>query len=154
MRRAEPSSTPAPRLYGGGVLEFAIPGTPIAKGRPRMTKTGHTYTPERTRAAESVVAEVVRLMECIPIAGPIQVELDFFLPVPARFNRRDAESALLGAIRPVGRPDLDNLAKLVCDAIQGEGPGHAFASDAQICQMTARKWYGTPRTMVRVVGIE
>ncbi len=154
MRRAEPSSTPAPRLYGGGVLEFTIPGTPIPKGRPRMTKAGHAYTPERTRKAEEVVGAVVELMQCIPIAGPIQVELDFFLPIPARFTRKDAQSALLGAIRPCGRPDLDNLAKLVCDAIQGEGPGHAFASDAQICQITARKWYGEPRTMVRVVGIE
>jgi hypothetical protein len=31
---------------------FVIPGPPIPKGRPRMARSGHVYTPKRTEEAE------------------------------------------------------------------------------------------------------
>jgi hypothetical protein len=35
---------------------FVHDGEPIPKGRPRTTRTGHTYTPKRTADAESALA--------------------------------------------------------------------------------------------------
>ena len=33
-------------------VEIEISGQPIGKGRPRFTKTGHAYTPTKTREYE------------------------------------------------------------------------------------------------------
>ena len=34
---------------------FTVPGKPQGKGRPRFTRSGHTYTPDRTAAYEERV---------------------------------------------------------------------------------------------------
>jgi hypothetical protein len=37
-------------------LTLVIPGTPVAKGRPKFVRaTGRTYTPAKTKAAETRV---------------------------------------------------------------------------------------------------
>lgn len=33
-------------------IDFEVMGQPIGKGRPRFTRSGHTYTPEKTREYE------------------------------------------------------------------------------------------------------
>lgn len=33
-------------------LTFTVYGKPVAKGRPRMKKSGHVYTPQTTREYE------------------------------------------------------------------------------------------------------
>ena len=33
-------------------LTFTVYGKPVAKGRPRMTRNGHVYTPQTTREYE------------------------------------------------------------------------------------------------------
>ena len=144
-----------PQYARGLVRDFSctIPGVPVAKGRARKGK-GKMYTPERTRAAEATVASVVSLFAPPHFAGPVRLELDFFLPVPARMTREQVRQALCGAIRPTGKPDSTNLAKLVEDAIQGHGPGHCFANDSQIVEHVLRKWYSVePRTMLRVTAL-
>jgi len=36
-------------------ITFAIPGKPVPKGRPRVTRSGRVYTPKATRDYESLV---------------------------------------------------------------------------------------------------
>ena len=33
-------------------VEIELSGQPVGKGRPRFTKTGHAYTPEKTKEYE------------------------------------------------------------------------------------------------------
>ena len=42
-----------------------------------------------------------------------------------------------GILRPVVKPDIDNVAKAILDALNGV----AFADDRQIVQVTCEKWY-------------
>ena len=36
-------------------IKFTVPGVPVGKGRPRFTRGGHAYTPEKTAAFEEKV---------------------------------------------------------------------------------------------------
>ena len=37
------------------MIDLTIPGVPVAKGRPRTTRTGHVFTPAKTRVAEKAL---------------------------------------------------------------------------------------------------
>ena len=39
-------------------IQFTVPGVPVGKGRPRFTRGGHAYTPEKTAAFEEKVRPV------------------------------------------------------------------------------------------------
>ncbi len=123
---------------------FTIPCAPIGKGRPRFSK-GHAYTPAKTRAYEETVALYARQVFKRPLTGAISIKLEFYMPI-AKSLSKSGKAALLN--RPhVGRPDLDNLAKLVLDGCNGV----VFADDCQVAQITASKWWSdTPRTVVEV----
>lgn len=105
----------------------------VAKGRPRMTKTGRTYTPQKTRDAEALVQAAIRPLKPKCLVGPLQVILNFVLKRPKSSKRP----------YPTVRPDLDNYAKLVLDAIQGL----CFEDDAQVVQLILTKAYG-PRPAI------
>lgn len=54
---------------------------------------------------------------------------------------------LLGHIRPAKKPDCDNVAKIICDALNG----CAYKDDAQIVRCTVVKYYSeTPRVEVNI----
>lgn len=118
---------------------ISVPGIPVAKGRPRMTRTGHAYTPEKTRAYESKLAwyGAKAMGPHLPLEGPLSVTLKILLTVPQSWSARKREKALNGDISPVGRPDLDNYIKAL-DALNGI----AWKDDSQICRIEACKMYG------------
>jgi len=109
--------------------------SPIAKGRPRMTRTGHAYTPERTREYEEAVALSLRAgMGIIPaLTGPVHLRLRFVFARPKRL-KESPERELPHTVRP----DLDNLCKAILDAANGI----LWADDTQIAELEASKCYG------------
>jgi Holliday junction resolvase RusA-like endonuclease len=44
---------------------------------------------------------------------------------------------LLGYVRPVVKPDADNLLKTIADALNGV----CYSDDSQIVEVTLNKWY-------------
>ena len=134
-----PALLQAPQTYGQGMIEFTVPGNPIPKGRPRLGR-GHTFTPRRTVEAENVIRSVIQLHAFVPLTGALVVHLDFFMPIPKAWNKKKEQSAMLGVIRPTNRGgDIDNLCKLLLDAVQGEGG--CFKDDAQVDELICRKFY-------------
>ena len=121
-------------------FSFSVPGEPVGKGRPRFGG-GRTYTPKRTAAYERAVASAFR--GAYPDAEPIPAGVPILAMICARFappksaSRARREGMLTGKIRCVKRPDLDNIAKAVLDALNGL----AYADDAQIIQMQIEKQY-------------
>jgi Holliday junction resolvase RusA-like endonuclease len=120
-------------------IEIFIPGVPVGKGRPRMTRGGIAYTPARTRAAERRIAAALAAARLVvtPLEGPLDVMLDFRLPVPQSWPVKRREMALNGVLSATTRPDLDNLIKLVYDACNGR----LWEDDKQIVSATAKKRY-------------
>lgn len=116
-----------------------VPGTPIAKGRPRMVAHGHPYTPERTRDAEQSLALFFKQACRKPLEGPLELIVAFSFHYPRSWPKAQREAVENGE-EPwhVGKPDLDNLVKLVKDA----GNGILWRDDAQIVTIEACKVYG------------
>ena len=67
--------------------------------------------------------------------------------MPARFTKKQKELAEAEILRPTTKPDADNLAKAITDAMNGI----VYADDAQIAELVCKKLYGAePRVMVTV----
>lgn len=130
------------------MIVITIPGPPVAKGRPRMTRTGRAYTPAKTRAAEGYMRHAIAAQAGQPmLQGALDVSVIAMLPIPASWSKRKRADAAAGILRPTGKPDGDNLAKSICDAANGL----LWADDGQIVCLTISKTYSEkPGTVLTV----
>jgi Holliday junction resolvase RusA-like endonuclease len=105
-------------------MAFYIPWTPHAKQRPRVTKTGHAYTPAATRKAEAAIITAYQDSAAPKgLEGPLSVAIQFenegfhisFEQIDPHVNRKL-------------RGDIDNYAKTVLDSLNGI----AYSDDSQI----------------------
>lgn len=115
----------------GETLRLTIPGPPVGKGRPRMTRRGHAFTPEKTRSGEDIVKRLARGAGFQPLAGRLAVRVHFYCDTV--------------------RGDVDNFVKLVTDALNGI----AYEDDSQIDVITARREFDweRPRTELEIESI-
>lgn len=132
---------------------FEIKGEPAAKGRPRMTKSGHAYTPAKTRNYEDYVRwsyiQQVRNTDMIT-DKPVGVSMVFRFAVPKSYGKKTLEELKKHKMaRPV-KPDIDNLAKSVLDALNGL----AYQDDKLITHLEVSKIYSeNPGTTVCIYEI-
>jgi len=133
------------------MISFTIPGQPKGKARPRMCKSGHVYTPSgtviyehRVQAAYLAVAGTVNPRDEIST-----VEIVAYFAAPKRIHKK-----LIGENDwlPCGsRPDADNVAKIVCDALNKI----AWTDDARVATLKISKRYAMrPRVKVSIVWDE
>lgn len=120
-------------------VTIVVMGTPVGKGRPRFTRAGHTYTPDKTRSYEKLVAWTAKteMGSRQPIDGPVQLSFRAVFEIPKSWSKKKQTEALLGVIRPTGKPDIDNLIKAM-DALNGI----VFRDDSQITEISGSKRYG------------
>lgn len=107
---------------GDNVLRFSLEGAPRGKGRPFFTTKGgypRAITDKETRRYENSIREVaIKLMgDRPPLTGPLSVSMRFRFPVPASAPKYVRAEMLAGERAPIVRPDLDNLAKAILDAV-------------------------------------
>ena len=131
---------------------ITIPGTPIAKARPRVTRSGHAYTPQRTRDYEDSVRQCFQIEHGNPqLEGALILELDLYFAIPKSARKKDIPAMRTGLTRPIKRPDLDNCLKAVSDALNGV----AYKDDSQIVAVVVQKFYGDePRADIRITAWE
>jgi Holliday junction resolvase RusA-like endonuclease len=130
-------------------MKFIIPGQPVAKARPRMTRSGHVYTPATTKDYEELVKTVFMAGKFTMIEQhkPIRMSIVFYFAIPKSFTKGKLLAARHNVFRPTVKPDIDNLCKSVMDAINGL----AYHDDSQIVEVVASKWYSTdPRVEVEL----
>lgn len=121
-------------MYRVNMLTQAVP-----KGRARMSRSGHMYTPERTRQFEALVREMVSIdfEERSFIECPLEVHVIITSKVPKSYSKLKHTLGYLGLIHPK-RGDTDNLVKAITDAMNGV----AYKDDAQIKSIVASQSYG------------
>lgn len=125
------------------VYEFIFNVEPVAKGRPRMGKWG-AFTPAKTRKAENELKRLGRhLMNANGLSVldcPLTVEMAFIVPKPKKPSKEYPS-----------RADIDNYAKLVCDALNEI----VWEDDAQIIDLFLSKRYGSKgQIIVKVIPLE
>lgn len=124
------------------MLTFTVDGVPVPKGRPRFSKRGkfvQTYTPQKTKDYEGVVRSAAQ--EAMGSSDPLQTALKVYLyirlPVPASYSKKLTQACLDGTEKPKKKPDWDNVAKAVTDAMNGI----VYVDDCQIVDAHVRKRY-------------
>lgn len=130
-------------------MKFVILGEPKAKGRPRFTSNGHAYTPQGTVEYENLVkisyqsqTHSTELME-----GELKATITAFFSIPKSTSKKKKKLMLEGLIDPVKKPDCDNLAKTVLDALNTI----AYKDDSRITELHVEKHYSeTPRVEVEI----
>ncbi len=132
-------------------IQFVIHGNPISKGRPRFNKKGWAYTDKKTKDAEVniMVAATKRMKESLPYECPLMLSIKFYMPIPKSYSNKIRLKIETNGRTHSKRPDLDNLIKLVLDALNGI----CWIDDSQIIMINAIKMYAAdnePRTEVTV----
>lgn len=132
-------------------MKFTIPGEPKAKGRHR-TSNGHSYTPESTAMYENWIKQCFILAaDKERLEGQIEAHIKAFFSIPKSTPKRKRELMLSGAIRPIKKPDWDNIGKVVCDALNKM----AYGDDSGIVTGIVEKWYSDePRVEVELIQLE
>jgi Holliday junction resolvase RusA-like endonuclease len=130
-------------------ITVIVAGAPVPKGRARTTKRGFMYTPAKTRANESHtrLAAQLAMNGKPPLDVPIRVEIFAELPVPQSWSGRRAAEAISGRIVPTTRPDTDNYAKSILDALNGI----VLVDDAQVVELHAVKKFGVAPKLIATV---
>lgn len=129
-------------------VEFTIPGMPVGKGRPRLGRGGRVYTPDKTRAYEDKVLRCWQTQSGAAFGPkvPVHVSIRAYFPIPASLSEKK-RTALEGTFH-MSRPDADNIAKAILDALNG----HAYPDDAAVQLHGVLKIYtnAAPRVEVRL----
>lgn len=132
------------------MIRLIIPGEPVAKGRPRITRNGHAYTPEKTTNYENLV-RLAFMQQCgktNPYEGEITAVIDAYMQIPKSASKKRQEAMRCHETRPTKRPDGDNIAKAVLDSLNGL----AYKDDSQVVDCTIRKFYSDkPRVELRII---
>ena len=118
-------------------LSFIVPG--ILPGWQRAGKNGKRhFTPEMTAAAKREIAAHGRQAAAgVLLEGALCLVCHVYLPVPASWSNKRRVAAWAGEEWPAGKPDWDNLGKLVSDALNGV----CYKDDAQISDGRVIKRY-------------
>ena len=121
------------------MTRFTVPGV-RGKGRPRFARQGtHTvaYTPPETKAYEEAVRLAYAAAGGRRLDGPVVLTLVVHQALPKRATKAQRAAVERGEIHPISKPDLDNVLKIVLDALNGA----AYGDDRQVVRVEARKRY-------------
>ena len=124
-------------------VEFHVAGIPKAQPRVKAFRRGNhagVYTPDSADAWKQAVRleAIANAPRCL-LAGPIRLQLDFFLPRPKAHLDKHGIPKPKSPVWHPKKPDLDNLIKAVTDAITDTQ--RVWLDDSQVSQITATKTY-------------
>ena len=120
------------------MIRFIVPGEARGKGRPRFARRGNfvkTYTDDKTASYENLVklAAQSAMNTLAPLQNALHAEIDVAVIVPASWSKKKRTEALSGVLRPTSKPDLDNVAKALLDAMNGI----CYLDDKQVVSICA-----------------
>lgn len=141
------------------MIEFFIHGKPQGKARARTfydkrTHSVRSITPPDTVKYEQAVKNSY-IIACNDLKAskesgesilekyqwmdkePIAIEITAQFGVPVSYTKKRKESIKQGSELPVKKPDADNIAKIICDALNEL----AYYDDTQIVVMDVKKVY-------------
>ena len=121
--------------------EFEVIGDIKGKARPRVnTYTCKAYTPTNTKDYELLVKQYFKIKypRFVPLENRLAVKIVATFKVPKTTTKKDREQIEKGLISPTKKPDIDNIVKIILDALNQM----AFKDDTQITKLEVEKVYG------------
>lgn len=132
-------------------MKLTIQGKVQAKQRVRLGRYSR-YTPEQTKNYENWVklSFINQYPNFKPLENELEVSIKAYFEIPKSVSKKKREQMLNGNIRPIIKPDLDNIAKSVLDALNKL----AYVDDKQIVFLEVEKFYDeSPRVELMVEEI-
>jgi len=129
-------------------LTFSVPGEPVAQPRPRVSTRGgfaRAYVPAThpVHAYRQAIAEAAVAAGLSETGEPLTVVIDAVFQRPKSHMRK---SGVKADAPQLPRPDVDNIAKAVLDALQD-----VMGDDTNVARLVVEKSYGQEaRTTVRI----
>lgn len=123
----------------------------MAKQRPKFSRQGsymRTYTPAKTTNYENLVKVIYqeKYLGQDLLNGPLSAEIKAYCKTPKTSKKR-LMAMLNGTIRPTKKPDCDNIAKIILDALNNI----AYDDDKNIVDLKVEKHFSDiPRVEVQI----
>lgn len=121
-------------------LLVELPGPVVGAQRVRATRTGthlRMYSAPAHVAAEGRIVVATReVWSGAPLDEPCFLFIHIWSARPQRLMRKRDRSGL--PVPATGKPDLDNVAKLVMDALTRAG---VWVDDTRVCRLEVERWY-------------
>jgi len=123
-------------------IVIELDGPPIAWARTRVNvgpRSKQFFTPKDQRGYATSLQWVGKeAMATRPLlSGPLSLSVVARLPIPASWTAKKKAAAVAGVVLPTSKPDYDNFAKLVGDALSCI----VYCDDAQIVTARVSKIY-------------
>ena len=134
-------------------MQFEIVGAPVGKRRPKFS-TVHGYAQAVKPKEDAIYENLVKITFAAAkrddydlYEKALRVEIEAFFGIPKSFSKKRAAEATEGHICPLTKPDADNIAKIICDALNGV----AYKDDTQIVELKIIKRYAAePSVRVKI----
>lgn len=124
-------------------MQFVVEGKPQGKARARTfydkrANRMRSITPEQTKSYEDLIRWSYKAAGGEYLAEKtLQVDIRAFYPIPQSFSRAKRNAAENGELRPITKPDCDNIIKVILDALNGV----AYYDDKQVICVSCNKYY-------------
>lgn len=121
--------------------QFEVPGKIVGKERPRVNMyTGRVYTPGKTKDYEFLIQQYFKMKypRYEMLEGRLSINIIAYLKIPKSTSKAKVEEMLENKISPTKKPDIDNIIKIVLDALNKM----AFRDDSQVTKIEVEKIYG------------
>lgn len=133
------------------MISFTVSGNPVAQPRAKAAKRGkfiHIYTPDKQVKPYKEAIRLVATQAMAgrkPMEGPLAVAIFFYIDRPKSHTKKQREQDWHAQ-----KPDLDNLAKAVLDALKDI----TWADDSQISELRLRKQWAVGDPAYTYIRIE
>ena len=124
------------------MLDFIVEGKVKPKQSFRFSRFGCKYTPADVKEyarniQRSFYAKYPKWLPSNFFEKPLKVEICIFMQIPKATSKKNKETMLKHDLRPIKRPDIDNVSKNILDALNGI----VYADDKQIVELAVKKYY-------------
>lgn len=132
-------------------LEFTIYLLPKATPRPRHNSISHIFYVKGAKDNSEIFSKFMEKQNLPKIITPCKFFCTSYLPLPKSMRGKEKILAELGLIRPISKPDWDNVGKAYSDMIQGS----LLYDDSLIIEGVSKKFYSVkPRIEIVIEYME
>lgn len=136
------------------MLLFEIPGKPLVQKQTQFTKKGWAFDPSKKGLQflkQLFAAKIISDPSCqhldLPFTGQVELHMWFYFVPPKSTPREKREHMLQNYLHPIVRPDFDNMAYIVTNAMKGI----VYGDDSYITEAHIYKRYREyPGTLIKV----
>lgn len=133
-------------------LDFIIYLLPKATPRPRHNGRNNIFYVTGAKENKDIFKSIITKYKNVNIiTTPCKFTCVSYLPIPKSMSNKERILAELGLIRPISKPDWDNLGKTYSDMIQGT----LLFDDSLIIEGISKKFYSSkPRIEIHIEYME